>query len=105
MATLTAVKNQKAFNYLYDAYAPALYGLIIKLTPERDAACNILLKSFQHIWVNIDAYDSEKDKLLNWMIAITMNQCSEILHLPKDDIVAKIVGKPLGGDEKKMWVG
>ncbi len=94
MGTLAHSKNLQSFNYLYDAYAPALYGLIIKLTPESDVACDILLKSFRHIWVNIDEYDAEKERLLNWMIAITIKQCSETLCLPKNYLLGKIVGKP-----------
>jgi RNA polymerase sigma-70 factor (ECF subfamily) len=80
-----------AFNHLYDAYAPALYGLIIKVIPDTTIACDILQESFLQIWINIDSFDTSKGRLFNWMLGITVQQCSKELGLPMKVLMDKLL--------------
>lgn len=82
-----------AFGRLYDCYAPALYGMILKLTPDDRVATAILEKSFLNFWLQIDAFDSEKDKLYIWMVRITIKQCTNVIPLTNEIILQKLAQK------------
>lgn len=66
-------KDQRGYSYLYDNYAPALFGVIVKIIGEREEATDILQECFIKIWRNIENYDSTKGRLFTWMIQITRN--------------------------------
>ncbi|MBC7947761.1 MAG: hypothetical protein H7Y42_07765 [Chitinophagaceae bacterium] len=83
-------KNVAAFGWLYDCYAPSLYGMILKLEPDNSIASVILEESFLNFWLQIKSYDSAKSRLFIWMVKITIQQCKEVLHLPKEVILQKL---------------
>ena len=66
-------KEQHAFNYLYDNYSPALYGIIYKMVENKELAEDILQDTFIKIWNNFSNYDSIKGRLFTWMLNITRN--------------------------------
>lgn len=72
--------DQKAYNYLYDNYSAALYGMIKKMIGDRDEAGDILQEVFVKIWKNIDNYDGSKGRLFTWMINITRNTAIDFLR-------------------------
>lgn len=73
LITLLKDKDEKAFNYLYDNYSGALYGLILKIVLESNYADEVIQDSFMKIWKNIDQYDTSKGRLYTWMINISRN--------------------------------
>ena len=85
--------NPDAFGWLYNTYAPALYGMILKLEPDTSVASAILEESFLKFWLQIKFYDSSKDSLFIWMVRITIKQCKEVVRLPNEFIVQKLVQK------------
>lgn len=66
-------KDQRGYNYLYDNYAPALYGIIVKIIGDREEATDVLQECFIEIWKSIENYDSTKGRLFTWMLQITRN--------------------------------
>ena len=60
---------------LYDMYAPALYGVIIKLTPDVQIANKILEKSFLKILRELGGYDASKGRIFSLMLRITLQEC------------------------------
>lgn len=68
-------KDVDAYTYLYDKYAPALYGVILKLTPDVQIANYILEKSFLKIWHELNGYDASKGKIFSLMLRITLQEC------------------------------
>ena len=84
-------KEVSAFQWVYDKYAPSLYGIILKLSPDSSTASEILEKSFKKIWSEIESYNSSHNKLFTWMFGITMNQCSELLCLSKRTLLNKLM--------------
>ena len=90
---LIKTKSPKTFCCLYDEYSPALYGLIIKFSPDATTAGGILQKTFLHIWQNINSYNAANSSLLSWMVSITIQQCSEILNLQKNELLRKLIAK------------
>jgi RNA polymerase sigma factor (sigma-70 family) len=69
------LKSQQtdAFNYLYDHYHGALYGIIYSIVQEPAVADDVLQESFVKIWRQINTYDASKGRLFTWMLNIARN--------------------------------
>lgn len=65
--------NDKAFEYLYDHYAPTLFGIINRFVNEEEQAENLLQDCFIKIWRYIATYDASKGTLATWLINIARN--------------------------------
>lgn len=59
--------DKKAFDQLYDQYAPVLYGIICSFTADKKKAGDILQQSFISLWQYRSALPLQ-DSLLNYMI-------------------------------------
>jgi RNA polymerase sigma factor (sigma-70 family) len=73
-------RDQQAFSYLYDNYAPALNGVIYRMVEEKELAEDILQEAFIKIWDNFAQYDSSKGRLFTWMINLTRNLTIDTLR-------------------------
>ena len=67
------LRNQQAFSYLYDNYAPALNAVIYRMVKDQALSEDILQEAFVKIWNNFDSYDKIKGRLFTWMVNITRN--------------------------------
>jgi len=65
--------DDSGFSALYDAYAPLLYGIILKIVGDEKEAENLLQDSFVKIWQNINRYTPEKGRVATWLINIARN--------------------------------
>ena len=74
-------KNEKgAFEFLYDRYAPALYGIICKLVEDKWLANEILKKSFVQIWHQLAKVQPLSCNLFLLMHNITRDTTMEELN-------------------------
>lgn len=73
LVALLKSKDQRAYNYLYDHYADALFGMIKRILGECEETTDVLQESFVKIWRNIAQYDATKGRLFTWMINIARN--------------------------------
>lgn len=73
-------KNEEAFRYLYDHYAAALYGVVLKVVNEQELANDLLQEVFVKIWNRIDSYDPQKGRLFTWMLHIARNTAIDMLR-------------------------
>ncbi|MEZ4884236.1 MAG: sigma-70 family RNA polymerase sigma factor [Chitinophagales bacterium] len=73
LVALLKLHNKVALNLLYDSYAAALYGVIMRITQSKHHAENILQDTFIKIWKNIDSYDASKGRFFTWMLNIARN--------------------------------
>lgn len=80
LVNLLQKRDQQAFAYLYDNYAPALNGVITELVENKELAEDILQESFLKIWNNFGSYDASKGRLFTWMINITRNLTIDTLR-------------------------
>lgn len=78
------IKDIDAFSCLYDKYASALYGVILKLTPDVKIASIILEKSFIKIWEELDCDNALKPSPFIFMLRITLQECDKEMGLPKN---------------------
>lgn len=73
LVELLKLKNQRAYNYLYDNYSAAIYGVICKVISDTDEAADVMQEAFIKIWKHIGQYDTSKGRLFTWMIKIARN--------------------------------
>ncbi|MEO6549647.1 MAG: sigma-70 family RNA polymerase sigma factor [Ferruginibacter sp.] len=73
-------RDQQAFSYLYDNYAPALNGVIFRLVDDKTISEDILQDVFVKIWNNFSSYDSSKGRLFTWMMNLTRNLTIDTLR-------------------------
>ena len=66
-------RSEKAYSYLYDNYAGALYGIIHSIIPDNETANDVVQDVFVNIWTKIDSYDPSKGRLFTWMLNIARN--------------------------------
>lgn len=77
-------RSQKAFSALYDNYAPALLGVIVRIVRDEAEAENLLQDTFIKVWKHIDQYRSERGRLFTWLINIARNTAINFLRSQKD---------------------
>lgn len=80
-------QDRKAFNYLYDNYSEALYGILIKIVQEEDVAQDLLQDTFVKIWKKISHYDSSKGRLFTWMLNIARNCAIDFLRARRPEMI------------------
>ena len=81
--------GQKAdFTTLYDAYAPALFGVIIRLVNDQERAEDLLQDTFIKVWTHRQHYDSKQGRLYTWLITIARNVALDELRSRKVQSVA-----------------
>ncbi|MDB5282989.1 MAG: polymerase sigma-70 factor [Bacteroidota bacterium] len=73
-------KSRKAFEYLYDNYSAALYGVIVNVLRNEEASNDALQEVFVKIWNNFDSYDPSKSRLYTWMLNIARNHSIDKLR-------------------------
>jgi len=73
--------NRDAFEYLYDHYAPALYGIILKIVKDEEKAADVMQDAFLKIWKNISGYNVEKGTLFTWILNVARNTAIDRLRL------------------------
>ena len=91
-------KNKFAFQYLYDNYSSALYGVIFNILSHKEASDDTLQEVFVKIWGNFDSYDPQRSRLYTWMLNIARYHAIDKLrskemkcdrHLKRDKEFAK----------------
>ena len=65
--------HKEAISLLYENYADALYGVILKVISDPDIAEDALQETFVKVWKNAKSYDVKKAKLFTWLYRIAYN--------------------------------
>jgi RNA polymerase sigma-70 factor, ECF subfamily len=73
LVVLIKNRDQKAFAFLYDNYAKALFGIIHSIVADIEESEDVLQKTFMKIWDNFESYDTSKGRLYTWMLNIARN--------------------------------
>ncbi|MEC5156276.1 RNA polymerase sigma factor [Chryseobacterium sp. MP_3.2] len=79
LVSLLLSRDQKGFNYLYDNYSPAFYGVIFRIVKYEEEANEVLQDTFVKIWNSITSYDPKKGALYTWMLNIARNSAIDRL--------------------------
>ncbi|WP_299335868.1 RNA polymerase sigma factor [uncultured Psychroserpens sp.] len=73
-------KDETALGLIYDKYSAALYGVIIRMCRDEDAAKNLLQDTFMTIWEKSDKYDPNKGRFYTWAYRIARNKTLNFLR-------------------------
>lgn len=65
--------DKKAITLLYDHYADALYGVILKVLSDEVLAQDALQETYIKVWKKAKSYDVKKAKLFTWLYRIAYN--------------------------------
>jgi len=65
--------DKKAITLLYENYADALFGVILKVLNDEELAQDALQETFIKVWKNSKSYNSKKAKLFTWLYRIAYN--------------------------------
>lgn len=77
---LLQTRQESAFEYLYDSYSSALYGVLIAVLRDNDQANDLLQEVFVKIWRKIDTYESSRGRLFTWMLNIARNSAIDFIR-------------------------
>lgn len=69
-----------AYAYLYDEYAAALYGIILRIIEDKTTGRDLLQVTLLKIWRNIHSYDPARGSLFSWMLTIARNSALDMLN-------------------------
>nr|WP_310590078.1 sigma-70 family RNA polymerase sigma factor [Dyadobacter sp. CECT 9275] len=73
--------NRDAFEYLYDRYSPALFGIVIKIVKDEEKAADTMQDAFLKIWKNMSTYEKAKGSLFTWILNVARNTAIDKLRL------------------------
>ncbi|WP_027377971.1 RNA polymerase sigma factor [Kaistella palustris] len=73
LLSLLQSKDEQGFNYLYENYAAALYGIVYRIVQYPEESNEVLQDAFVKIWNSIASYDEKKGSLYTWMLNIARN--------------------------------
>lgn len=79
LLSLLIGRDEKGFNYLYQNYSGALYGIIFRIVRYEEEANEVLQDVFVKIWNSIESYDQKKASLYTWMLNIARNSAIDRL--------------------------
>lgn len=66
-------QNQQAISLLYDNYAPALFGIIVRVVRSHELAEQVLQDTFVKVWKYGSQYDASKGRLFTWLLNVARN--------------------------------
>jgi RNA polymerase sigma-70 factor (ECF subfamily) len=76
-------RDDKAFQWLYEHYSAALYGVLLKIVREEEQAQDLMQEVFIKIWNNLSSYDTQKGRLFTWMLNIARNTAIDSIRSGK----------------------
>lgn len=62
-----------AFDYLYDHYSSALYGIVLLIVKKEELAHEVVHDVFIKVWNNIGQYTASRGRLFSWMFRLARN--------------------------------
>jgi RNA polymerase sigma-70 factor (ECF subfamily) len=97
--------DRTAFRRLYEATAPKLFAIVLRITRNRSVAEEVLQETFVKVWRKAERFQPEAGAPMAWLTAITRNLAidrlrSERIERYQDDGEAILARLPApGGDD------
>lgn len=70
---LLKAKEKMGFDYLYQNYSEAIYGIIFRMVNNAQVAEDLLQDVFIKIWQNVENYNPNKGRFFTWMLNLSKN--------------------------------
>src|SRR6185312_7052186 len=77
LITLLRSNKEKGISCLYDKYAPALNGIIVRIVKSEKKSEEVLQKTFLKITYTIEHFNGEHCSLFTWMSRIARQEAIE----------------------------
>lgn len=90
-------RDEVALSKLYDNYSGAVYGVIIRICRNEEAAQEILQETFIKAWNKSHLYDASKGKFYTWLYRIARNTALNFLR--KEDTLIQLEDLSVYKDE------
>src|SRR5262249_17228721 len=75
-----ALGDRGAFRRLYDATAPSLFGVALRIVRQRDRAEEVLQDAFVNAWNRAAGYQAAMSQPMTWLTAIVRNRALDELR-------------------------
>jgi RNA polymerase sigma-70 factor (ECF subfamily) len=75
-----ALGDRSAFRQLYDACAPSLLGVALRILNKRDEAEDVVQEVFVSVWKLAGGYDAAASQPMTWLTAIVRNRSLDVLR-------------------------
>ncbi|APX90728.1 RNA polymerase subunit sigma [Brevirhabdus pacifica] len=85
-----ALGDRSAFSSLYDATAPKLLGVCLRVLKQRSVAEDALQDAYVKIWKGADRYVSNGLSPMTWLITIARNCAIDRLRASRRDVGSEI---------------
>lgn len=72
--------DKRVIAIIYDQYAPALYGVVMRIVQSEEVAQDVMQDAFVKIWKNGTTYNSSRGTLFTWLLNITRNTAIDKLR-------------------------
>lgn len=82
-----ARKDQGAFARLYQATAPKLFGVAVRILKREDWAEEVVQDCFVSVWNHAGSYSAGLSAPMTWMTSIVRNRCLDWLRRPNLEVV------------------
>lgn len=89
-----ALGDQGAFDNLYRIAAPKLFGICLRVLPQRAEAEEVLQDVFLTVWRKADQFDSARASAYTWLAMMARNRAIDRLRSAKVERVGKEVIDP-----------
>jgi RNA polymerase sigma-70 factor, ECF subfamily len=76
--------DESALSTLYDRYSPMLFGVLMRILKEREAAEEVLQDVFLQLWRNAARFDASRGSLPAWLMVISRNRAISRLRGRRD---------------------
>ena len=70
----TSRGDPTAFRRLYEATAPKLFGIVLRITSNRSVAEEVLQETYLKVWQNAERFTPEAGTPITWLAAIARNR-------------------------------
>ena len=80
-------KQKDAFSKLYDLYAGAVYGVIVKICRSEVLSQEVLQDTFMTVWEKANLYDEEKASFYTWVYRIARNKSLNAIRNSEKHII------------------
>ena len=78
--TAAAEGNRQALAALYDAAAPLLYSLAVRILKNEADAEEIVIDVFAYVWSRGGSFDSTRGTAAGWLVMLTRSRCVDRLR-------------------------
>lgn len=78
--------DEQAFASLYQAVAPQLYALLLRMLKRRDWAEEALQEAFLKIWQNAETYTPDRGAPLTWLMSIGRYRALDLLRRKRPEV-------------------